>query len=1021
MLGIKKFFKGLGLVPKTSSEANAKGELEVLDGDGKLRYHNGTSVSPVVTEAHSATLTNKTIDADQNTITNIENADIKAAAGIVESKLSLDYSTSSLNSAIQNHINDTTDAHDASAISYDNTSSNLTATDVQAAIDEVESRLDTAETNITTNASNLTNHLNDTTDAHDASAISNVPAGTISSTDVQAAINELDGDIQAHINDTSDAHDASAISNVPAGTISATDVQAAINELDGDIQGHVTATQNVHGIGAGNSVVGTGTTQTLTNKTIDGDDNTIQDLALTSLKTDVANANKVIRRNASGVVISGNDLPNSSVIVTTDASQVITNKDIDGGTASNSNRITLPKNTRTNLDSLTRKQGTVLYDTTSNKVLYDDGSNLKELGSGGGELNFLQLSNVSWDAESGAIGFATYKDAAQSRPVDGTGGTASVTVTTSNTNPLSGNSSLIITKPSGNLQGEGVSVNFAIDRASRARVLKIEFDYLVNSGTFNAGSNTADSDLIVYLYDVDAAQLIEPSSFKLFSNSSSITDKFSGYFQTSASSTNYRLIFHVATTNSSSWSLKVDNVVVTPSKYVYGTPITGWVEYTPQFKATVTDPTIGPNGSIKGRWRRVGDSIEVVAVAARGNSGGSVGNGYYYLTLPQGLTVDSSKQPDTGLSGIGYVFDGGVANYTGACNTISSNGLSIVLHNTGDSVTHNVPSANWWTSSGEQFFVVNAKVPIQGWSSSVKMSDGYEGREIASHYNTNVGGTLVDNAFTFIDFHNKVYDSTNSVVGAGNGHNTNWQNTWRYIVPSSGRYAIKANVQVNLPSTPAVALIRAYKNGQELFRGSRLYYTAPNNEFRGLVVAGDADLKAGDAISVAVYQTSGGNRSLETDFPSNTISIHRISSPQAIAMGEVLAGHAKNASGQVIPHNTATTLTSWTTVTDTHAIFNPSTGVLTVNRSGFIDLSAIVSFSPNSTGDRSILFVFNNTTEIGIVDIRAVSGSITTGVSTSISCYPVKSGDTFIVRTFQTSGGNLAIFSDRTILSWRIY
>jgi hypothetical protein len=270
VLGIKKFFKGLGLVPKTSSEADAKGELEVLDGDGKLRYHNGTSVSPIVTEAHSATLTNKTIDADQNTITNIKNADIKAAAGIVESKLSLDYSTSSLNSAIQNHINDTTDAHDASAISYDNTSSNLTATDVQAAIDEVESRLDTAETNITTNASNLTNHLNDTTDAHDASAISNVPAGTISSTDVQAAINELDGDIQGHINDTSDAHDASAISNVPAGTISATDVQAAINELDGDIQGHVTATQNVHGIGAGNSVVGTGTTQTLTNKTLQG-------------------------------------------------------------------------------------------------------------------------------------------------------------------------------------------------------------------------------------------------------------------------------------------------------------------------------------------------------------------------------------------------------------------------------------------------------------------------------------------------------------------------------------------------------------------------------------------------------------------------------------------------------------------------------------------------------------------------------------------------------------------------------
>lgn len=42
----------------------------------------------------------------------------------------------------------------------------------------------------------------------------------------------LDTDLTAHLNDTVDAHDASAISNVPAGGIAATDVQAALNELD---------------------------------------------------------------------------------------------------------------------------------------------------------------------------------------------------------------------------------------------------------------------------------------------------------------------------------------------------------------------------------------------------------------------------------------------------------------------------------------------------------------------------------------------------------------------------------------------------------------------------------------------------------------------------------------------------------------------------------------------------------------------------------------------------------------------
>jgi len=69
---------------------------------------------------------------------------------------------------------------------------------------------------------------------------------------------------------------------------------------------------------------------TLTNKTIDGDDNTIQDLPITSLKTVLADANKVLRRDASGVPQSGNAIPNSSALVTTDASQTLTGKTIDG-------------------------------------------------------------------------------------------------------------------------------------------------------------------------------------------------------------------------------------------------------------------------------------------------------------------------------------------------------------------------------------------------------------------------------------------------------------------------------------------------------------------------------------------------------------------------------------------------------------------------------------------------------------------------------------------------------------------
>lgn len=67
----KKFFEGIKIVPKAVSTANAKGEIEVDSVTGKANYHNGTTLSPVVTEAHTATLTNKTIDDDNNTIQNI--------------------------------------------------------------------------------------------------------------------------------------------------------------------------------------------------------------------------------------------------------------------------------------------------------------------------------------------------------------------------------------------------------------------------------------------------------------------------------------------------------------------------------------------------------------------------------------------------------------------------------------------------------------------------------------------------------------------------------------------------------------------------------------------------------------------------------------------------------------------------------------------------------------------------------------------------------------------------------------
>jgi hypothetical protein len=68
---------------------------------------NVDNTSNATERAAIATLTNKTIDAISNTISNIANSNISVTAAIVESKLSLDFSTSSLNTAIGLKISST--------------------------------------------------------------------------------------------------------------------------------------------------------------------------------------------------------------------------------------------------------------------------------------------------------------------------------------------------------------------------------------------------------------------------------------------------------------------------------------------------------------------------------------------------------------------------------------------------------------------------------------------------------------------------------------------------------------------------------------------------------------------------------------------------------------------------------------------------------------------------------------------------------------------------------------------------
>lgn len=134
---------------------------------------------------------------------------------------------------------------------------------------------------------------------------------------------------QTLTNKTIDADD-NTISDIADANIKAGAAISATKIADGSVDNTEFQKLGTAGTAGAGNLVTTDGTQTLTGKTVDGDDNTIQDLAITSIKTVLADANKVLRRDASGVPQSGNTIPNASDLVTTDASQTLTAKTIDG-------------------------------------------------------------------------------------------------------------------------------------------------------------------------------------------------------------------------------------------------------------------------------------------------------------------------------------------------------------------------------------------------------------------------------------------------------------------------------------------------------------------------------------------------------------------------------------------------------------------------------------------------------------------------------------------------------------------
>lgn len=77
---------GLNLVPQNTTLPSVLGDIRYNSATNKLELFTGT-VDPLVSEASTATLTNKTISASNNTISGLTNSNLNGSAGITNANL----------------------------------------------------------------------------------------------------------------------------------------------------------------------------------------------------------------------------------------------------------------------------------------------------------------------------------------------------------------------------------------------------------------------------------------------------------------------------------------------------------------------------------------------------------------------------------------------------------------------------------------------------------------------------------------------------------------------------------------------------------------------------------------------------------------------------------------------------------------------------------------------------------------------------------------------------------------------
>jgi hypothetical protein len=617
-------------------------------------------------------------------------------------------------------------------------------------------------------------------------------------------------------------------------------------------------------------------------------------------------------------------------------------------------------------------------------------------GTGSGSKNYITYTNfeagntTGWGLlTAGAVDSTT-------KVVSGsiTASAASVTTfTTTSTNPLSGTYSLNTASSGAWSVGQGfISQAYSIDREDYVspKVMAFSARYEVVSGSTNLNmSGTTSNTFAVWLYDVTNSVWKQPvGSYSMVGDGI-----VQGTVQFDSTCTSFRIAIVAVNASAGAVSINWDDFKVGPQTTAVGAPITDWVSYIPTGSFSNTTYT--------GKWRRVGDTMEVVA---HGVAGGAVvaSGGTLAVAIPSGYTIDTSKLLGAGDPtnlGSGRILKSATANYPGSVGYSTT--TQVILYNFNAAGTTAVEASTTATvpitfAAGDAFDMI-FRVPITGWSSSVQMSSDADTRVVAFNANT-PSGTLsaAYNAISWV----KLNDSH----GAFNGTTT-------YTVPVSGWYQISASI--------AIAATFAAGNNNELRLKVNGAARADHNARAGGAQVWATPvlhtlqlLNAGDLLTFESFTDGTGPSYVGTqDF--QRLSIHRLSGPAAIAASEKIYASYYQNSAQSITAATQTVVNFDTKIEDSHgAVTTGASWKFMAPRADKYRLSVVVTSGNNAwtaTQSFAVAFFKNGSAYTGSPQLTAVAQATATFrlIATGSHTFSLLAGEYLDIRLTQSLTANL--------------